>query len=179
MARTRDVIDHAAVFHRKGCALCLCVVSAHGTLCHGRQIPYRQQRSGECRAAAGIGAQELPFLPQPRGGIPCGHRLFAVGNMPLVGHKSGKMAYRCILPHSGLLRKTSGGTPASHVDTAGAESPFLRFNIPKGSEKIGGGMAGNDISRFEPAIARRTDLLRLPPPSCNESRHSSPIREFS
>ena len=25
-------------------------------------------------------------------------------------------------------------------------------------------MAGNDISRFEPAIARRTDLLRLPPP---------------
>ena len=40
-------------------------------------------------------------------------------------------------------------------------------------------MAGNDISRFEPAIARRTDLLRLPPPSCNESRHSSPIREFS
>lgn len=86
-----------------------------------------------------IGAQELPFLPQPRGGIPCGHRLFAVGNMPLVGHKSGKMAYRCILPHSGLLRKTSGGTPASHVDTAGAESPFLRFNIPKGSEKIGGG----------------------------------------
>lgn len=139
MARMRDVIDHAAVFHRKGCALCLCVVSAHGTLCHGRQIPYRQQRSGECRAAAGIGAQELPFLPQPRGGIPCGHRLFAVGNMPLVGHKSGKMAYRCILPHSGLLRKTSGGTPAPHVDTAGAESPFLRFNIPKESEKIGGG----------------------------------------
>lgn len=139
MARTRDGIGHAAVFHRKGCALCLCVVSAHGTLCHGRKIPYRQRRSGECRTVAGIGVQKLPFLPQPRGGIPYGHRLFAVGNMPLVEHRSGKMTYRCILPHSGLLRKTSGGTSAPHADTAGVESPFLRFKIPKGSEIIGGG----------------------------------------
>lgn len=126
-----------------------------------------------------IGAQELSFLPQPRGGTPYGHRLLLIGNMPTVGYRSRKVAYRCILTHSGLLGKTSGGTPAPHVDTAGAESPFLRFKLPKGSEKIGGGMAGNDISRFGPAIARRTNRLCLPPPSCNESRHFFPIREFS
>jgi len=83
--------------------------------------------------------QELPLLSQPRSGTPYGCHILAAEDLPTVGYRARKVAYRYILTHSGLLHKTSRRTPAAQVDTTGAESPFLRFNIPKGSEKIGGG----------------------------------------
>lgn len=52
-----------------------------------------------------LGRKNYLFCRNHRAAVPYGHCLLSAGDMPTVGNRSRKMAYRCILTHPGLLRK--------------------------------------------------------------------------